>query len=84
MDCPVCGGGTVVSDSRRCADFVNRKRKCLDCDYRFSTVELETDMLQSWQNSHEPAKKTAIEVEGVEKAVRLLNTFLERVKNDQD
>lgn len=83
MDCPVCGGGTVVSDSRRGVDFVNRKRKCLDCEYRFSTVELETDMLQSWKNSHTPAEPVkAIDVEGVKKAIRLLNTFLEGIKND--
>ena len=81
MDCPICGGGTVVSDSRRGADFVNRKRKCLDCDYRFATIEIETDMLQAWQNSSKPTPKK-VDVEGVKKAVRLLNTFLEGVKND--
>ena len=82
MDCPICGGGTVVSDSRRGADFVNRKRKCLDCEYRFGTIEIETDMLQAWQNSSKPTPKKVIDVEGVKKAVRLLNTFLEGVKND--
>jgi transcriptional regulator NrdR family protein len=83
MDCPLCGGGTTVCDSRPEIDCVNRKRRCLSCDHRFATIELETDMLQSWQNSHTPAEPVkAIDVEGVKKAVRLLNTFLEEVKND--
>ncbi len=37
--CRVCGGDTTVIDSRPQTDYVRRRRKCLTCDRRFSTVE---------------------------------------------
>lgn len=41
MTCPKCGSWQLrIADSRP-ADFtVNRKRECLDCGHRFSTVEI--------------------------------------------
>ena len=49
MICPVCGEETSVINSRDydggCA--VKRRRKCIACDYRFTTIELDSDMLDT-------------------------------------
>ena len=47
MTCPVCGGATKVVDSRPEVDTVHRRRKCKECGYRFSTVEIEVDVKES-------------------------------------
>ena len=41
MKCPVCGGKAAVIDSRADDDSVYRRRKCLECDLRFSTYEID-------------------------------------------
>lgn len=46
MICPICGEHTKVIDSK---DYdngcgVKRRRKCLVCNYRFNTIELDEDM----------------------------------------
>lgn len=46
MKCPVCGGDTVVVDSRTEVDCINRRRKCLGCDYRWNTVEVDADLYE--------------------------------------
>ena len=45
MTCPQCGGETTVFDSRKMCESVWRRRKCRECGYRFSTTEIETDLL---------------------------------------
>lgn len=47
MTCPVCGAETKVVDSRSVEDGTRRKRKCLECDYRFSTVEIDVDYYET-------------------------------------
>ena len=44
MTCPVCGGKTGVCDSRAKADSIYRRRRCLECDYRFNTLETEVEL----------------------------------------
>lgn len=41
MNCPYCGSNKnqVIDKRNRSADFVWRRRKCLDCGKRFSTQE---------------------------------------------
>lgn len=42
MTCPVCGSDTTVVDTRSPEpDVVKRHRSCVDCGYRFNTVEVE-------------------------------------------
>lgn len=41
MDCPICGGGTSVADSRRKKGLVYRRRRCCVCGNRFSTYEVD-------------------------------------------
>jgi transcriptional regulator NrdR family protein len=43
MNCPVCGGDTCVVDSRRKADSIKRRRRCLKCKYQFATLEVNAD-----------------------------------------
>ena len=47
MTCPKCGGETTVCGSRPTEDSVHRKRRCLDCDLVFATVEIDADLWQS-------------------------------------
>lgn len=39
----MCDGETKVTDSRPKVDSVNRRRKCLECGFRFKTVEVDAD-----------------------------------------
>lgn len=43
MVCPKCGGSkhTVYDTLPAANEFIFRKRKCLDCGYRFKTAEVE-------------------------------------------
>lgn len=50
MLCPMCNGQTKVTNSRPEDDCVNRRRECLDCHYRFSTVEVDVDYIKSIKN----------------------------------
>ena len=43
MLCPMCDGETKVTDSRPKVDSVNRRRECLECGFRFKTVEVDVD-----------------------------------------
>jgi transcriptional regulator NrdR family protein len=41
MKCPKCKGKTKVLDSRRNpSNNIRRRRKCVKCSYRFSTIEI--------------------------------------------
>lgn len=79
MNCPVCEGATAVIDSRPESDSVNRRRRCLSCDYRFRTVEVDMDMLDA---GFLLSAKDTLDLSDVKEAVKLLNKFLEGVKND--
>lgn len=43
MNCPKCGGDTSVIDSKLKPDNVRRRRKCLSCNERFNTMEIDMD-----------------------------------------
>ena len=40
MNCPECGGGLQVTDSRKMKGYVYRNRKCKACGMRFSSIEI--------------------------------------------
>ena len=48
MNCPMCEGNTMVIDSRPSVDSIKRRRLCEKCGYRFSTVEIDIDMYNSF------------------------------------
>jgi hypothetical protein len=44
MHCPKCKADfsrIVVMETRECSNYVRRRRKCLDCGHRFTTIEIE-------------------------------------------
>ena len=46
IDCPRCEGSAEVIDSRRTGNSVRRRRSCLSCGHRWSTVEVGLDWLR--------------------------------------
>ena len=50
MTCPKCKSAQVyVCDSRQCENGTRRRRKCMDCGYRYSTVEISMEELQQYK-----------------------------------
>lgn len=45
MNCPLCNGKTAVRDVRVKGADLRRRRICLSCGHRFSTIEISTDDL---------------------------------------
>jgi len=39
MRCPKCQGKTVVTTSKDLGIRLRRRRKCLKCDFRYTTIE---------------------------------------------
>lgn len=75
MKCTDCGSARVHTyDTRRIEDKVVRKRKCLDCDTRFYTLEQymsedeleEIQELRRKQTGHDPRRQS--QSEGTEAA----------------
>lgn len=46
MTCPNCYGKTKVIDSTTDEDSTTRRRECLTCGCRFSTVEIDKDLYE--------------------------------------
>ena len=46
MTCPKCYEKTKVIDSRTDDDSTERRRACLGCGYRFSTIEIDRDLYE--------------------------------------
>lgn len=68
MTCPHCDGETRVVDSRPTQDNVRRRRQCLICGERFTTVEVDIDMFERMQGI-EASRKIK---EAVDQAMRRL------------
>lgn len=50
MNCPKCGNDVVSCiDSRPKSGTIYRRRKCISCGFRFSTVEIGLDDLESYK-----------------------------------
>lgn len=47
MNCPKCKSENVYcKDTRKDADSIKRRKHCVDCGYRFSTIEITA---ATWQ-----------------------------------
>lgn len=60
MNCPVCGEKTTVLDCAAECDCVYRRRKCVVCEYRFTTTEQEsndTKILNSLKNGRKESRR---------------------------
>ena len=81
MDCPVCGTSTYVIDSRPQCDHVKRRRACLDCGFRFSTIEIDVDMYKRMQLMNKIAiyKKKTEAAENLQRAALCASELDERM-----
>jgi transcriptional repressor NrdR len=46
MNCPKCDFQTKVYDSRYHSHYVRRRRECLNCGHRFTTMEIYTEQYE--------------------------------------
>lgn len=60
MNCPICNGETKVKDSRPDEDSVRRRRECLVCQHRFSTVEIDVDLFATMKPRNKNAFRAAL------------------------
>ena len=60
MNCPKCYGETHVVDSRPNEDSVRRRRECVECKHRFSTVEIDADYYEALKPIDKNAVKKAL------------------------
>ena len=51
MTCPKCFEVTKVIDSRHEEDSVVRRRECLICGLRFTTIEIDKDLYDKIKRS---------------------------------
>lgn len=53
MTCPKCYEKTKVIDSTTDEDSTTRRRECMACGYRFSTIEIDKDLYERLVKHHE-------------------------------
>lgn len=51
MTCPVCDGEAKIVNTKKRCDHVLRYRKCVECGYRFPTMEIDEDIFNRKTNS---------------------------------
>ena len=58
MKCPVCGSDNITTvDSRSDHDNIVRRKKCLACNHRWSTIEIDKDQWYSALQIKEERKR---------------------------
>lgn len=58
MKCPMCGSDNIkTADSRPEHDSITRRKKCLVCNYRWSTIEIDKDQWHSALQIKEERKR---------------------------
>ena len=58
MKCPVCGADTEIVNTRSVdVDCIRRRRECVECKYRFSTLEYEEETIKRMEASYEERKR---------------------------
>ena len=82
MKCPKCNAlGLTCIDSRPYNETIKRRRKCLNCGYRFSTVEIGIDDYSKLKEREADAADVLSELEAVLGKVIALK---EKNKEEQD
>ena len=85
MTCPECGEKTKVIDSRSHEDSKNRRRECVVCRYRFSTVEIDADYYETLKPTNKREILNRLDdcykefIVQMQKALKISN-----IKNDED
>ena len=63
MNCPKCGGKIKTRDSRHInCEAVFRVRYCIDCGYKFETIEYEKELLEKTNTIPLKQAKEAINI----------------------
>lgn len=64
MTCPVCGEATKVIESRnsRAGESIRRRRECLACGHRFTTREVDDEMLERLERIARAAREVEKEL----------------------
>ena len=58
MKCPLCGSDNITTvDSRSDHDSIVRRKKCLGCNHRCSTIEIDKDQCYSALQIKEERKR---------------------------
>lgn len=58
MKCPMCGSDDITTvDSRSDHDSVVRRKKCIACNHRWSTIEIDKDQWYSALQIKEQRKR---------------------------
>lgn len=58
MKCPVCGSDNITTiDSRSDNDSIVRRKKCIACNHRWSTIEIDKDQWYSALQIKEERKR---------------------------
>lgn len=58
MKCPMCGSDNITTaDSRSDNDSVVRRKKCLECNHRWATIEIDRDQWYSALQIKEQRKR---------------------------
>ena len=76
MECPKCGDSTKVIDSRTKSEGKYRRRECLSCFSRFSTIEERITKIKKVIKK-EKVKKEKRKKEGFDD----LEAFIDRILN---
>lgn len=78
MTCPKCCGETKVIDSRPEDDIVRRRRECMVCKQRFSTVEIDLQMYKKIKNA------SIASVSSISEIQQKVSDTMEKIKNSVD
>jgi len=76
-NCMDCGGNTTVTDSRNKNGAIWRKRKCNECGYSFTTVEVEEcmldnfDLIEEMKNLHNQIRELKDKIANIKKIVEV-------------
>lgn len=57
MTCPKCYRKTKVVDSRPDEDSIERRRECVHCGYRFSTLEIDRDYYERLVGTYDTQRR---------------------------
>lgn len=58
MKCPMCGSDNITTvDSRSAHDSIVRRKKCIVCNHRWSTIEIDKDQWYSALQIKEERKR---------------------------
>ena len=61
MKCPICYGKTKVIDTRHTSDNETyRKRKCVECDHEFLSIEFEVFLTEKVMEKWNKCERTRL------------------------